>query len=330
MTESGAGETNTAAGRSTSMRRLTPFHYALIAALLLAIALAAFVLAGSRRGPGEDRLSDEQIASGKAERATDPASACAAQRTYDELRRELFRKAAALRGRDEAVFDQIARNAMLGVDRPRLVEHDQGIGQSRCAGTLTVALPPGLATGSGQSRLRGDAEYIVQPAADGSGPSVTLIGGESLTAALATLVRSGAPAAPPPAPAPQPDGDPLAPAGEAPPPELPPPGAPPGAPPPVAQRPPAPSFNCAQARTSGERAVCSSHELAALDRRMASLYFAAMRRAGPAEARLLRTTRDRFLGFRDRCPNDRCIAETYRGRMTEIGDIMAGRWSPGR
>ena len=37
-------------------------------------------------------------------------------------------------------------------------------------------------------------------------------------------------------------------------------------------------------------------------------------------------TRDRFLGYRDRCPTDSCIATTYRGRMREIDDIMAGRW----
>ena len=46
----------------------------------------------------------------------------------------------------------------------------------------------------------------------------------------------------------------------------------------------------------------------------------------PPQSRLLALTRDRFLGYRDRCPTDSCIATTYRGRMREIDDIMANRW----
>ena len=295
-------------------------------AILVGVLLALSV---RNSGPSRDRLSDEDLIAAEG-KARDPAATCADQGTYDELKRELFRKAAALRGRDEAAFEAIARSSVLAMDRPRLVESETANGLVSCAGRATVALPPGLSAGDGRSRVDGEVYYAVQPAADGSGTTVTLTGGDSLAAALATLVRSGArpatPVSPPPA---APVGDPLAPADEPPPPpESPPPGVQP--PPPAAQRPPAPSFNCAQARTSGERAVCASHELAALDRRMAAMYVAAMRRAGPAEARLLRTTRDRFLGFRDRCPNERCIAETYRGRMTEIGDLMAGRWSPPR
>ena len=44
------------------------------------------------------------------------------------------------------------------------------------------------------------------------------------------------------------------------------------------------------------------------------------------EQEQLRQTRDRFLGYRDQCRDNRCISNTYRGRMREIDDIMAGRW----
>jgi len=141
---------------------------------IIAIALAAILLIGllyvyaTRNGRvAYDRLDDAEV-SGQADKPADAAEICAAQRTYDELRRELFRKAAAIRGRDEAVFDAIARNAMLSVDRPRLVENDESLGQARCSGTLVVALPPGLATGNGLSQLRGEADYGVQAAADDS------------------------------------------------------------------------------------------------------------------------------------------------------------------
>jgi uncharacterized protein YecT (DUF1311 family) len=299
---------------------------------IIAIALAAILLIGllyvyaTRNGRvAYDRLDDAEV-SGQADKPADAAEICAAQRTYDELRRELFRKAAAIRGRDEAVFDAIARNAMLSVDRPRLVENDESLGQARCSGTLVVALPPGLATGNGLSQLRGEADYGVQAAADDSGPTVTLLSGESLTAALATLVRQGSAAVAAQPPASEPDVLLPAPSDVTPPtPDLQPSQEPAAAEGRTVAR---PSFDCAYAKTRGERAVCASDALADLDRRMAAQYVAAMRDAGPREARLLRTTRDRFLAYRDRCRNDQCIAETYRGRIREIGDIMSGDWRP--
>jgi hypothetical protein len=45
---------------------------------------------------------------------------------------------------------------------------------------------------------------------------------------------------------------------------------------------------------------------------------------------LLQSTRNRFVAYRDRCPNRQCIADAYLSRMREIRDIMEGRWQPGR
>jgi uncharacterized protein len=102
-----------------------------------------------------------------------------------------------------------------------------------------------------------------------------------------------------------------------------------------AARPPAaatntarPSFNCRYARTRGEVAVCENSTLAALDRQMAEQFNAAMAVAAPRQRRLLQRTRGRFLGYRDSCGSASCMAETYRSRMREISDIMAGRWNP--
>lgn len=76
--------------------------------------------------------------------------------------------------------------------------------------------------------------------------------------------------------------------------------------------------------------MCSDPELASLDRLMAAQYVAALRRADSSERALLQRTRDEFLGHRDQCPSDACVAQTYRGRMREISDIMSGRWEPPR
>jgi uncharacterized protein len=79
-----------------------------------------------------------------------------------------------------------------------------------------------------------------------------------------------------------------------------------------------------------ERAVCSDTGLAALDRQMSSQFYSALRRADPQQRRLLQSTRSGFLAFRDRCRSDACVADTYRGRMREISDIMDNRWNPRR
>jgi uncharacterized protein len=91
-----------------------------------------------------------------------------------------------------------------------------------------------------------------------------------------------------------------------------------------------PNFDCAGARTKSELAVCSDSGLAALDRNMAGQYVRALAAGTPDQRDLLRQTRDRFLGYRDRCPNRQCIADAYVGRMREIRDIMEGRWQPPR
>jgi uncharacterized protein len=70
--------------------------------------------------------------------------------------------------------------------------------------------------------------------------------------------------------------------------------------------------------------------LAALDVNMAAQYRRSLVAATPVQKQLLQTTRDRFLAYRDRCPNRQCIANAYVGRMREIRDIMEGRLTPAR
>ena len=55
---------------------------------------------------------------------------------------------------------------------------------------------------------------------------------------------------------------------------------------------------------------------------MAAHYNQALAGADSRTASELRRTRDRFLGYRERCPTDACIADAYRGRIREIDDIV--------
>ncbi len=293
------------------MRRPTPLNIALIAAGILILALIGWTVASSRRD-NPDRLTD--IASVAQPRFVDPAKRCAAQSTYDLIKRDLFRRAAALRGSDKAAFDRIASYSVVRVDQPLLDSEDEGTGALACSGILTLDLPPGVAVVGGRRILNAAIGYTLQRSADGNGEVLTLTRADAIITPLATLARVGQPSSDPLAPAPV---DPLAPA--------PLPTEPKTPPPPPVQATANPSFNCADARTRGEIAVCGDNVLAALDRQMAAAYVDALRDSDPTTSAMLRRSRDRFLGYRDQCPSNDCIADTYRGRIREIRDIASGR-----
>jgi hypothetical protein len=296
------------------MQRLNWTTIALIGGLLVLLGLIAYF--ASSRNPDQDKLIGNEI--GQAQ----PASAekrCASQATYALIKRELFRRAAQLRGSDQAAYDKLSAYAVVRMENPVMESEDSSTGAVNCSGSLSLDLPPGVAVVGGRRTLMSDVDYSVQPAADGSGTVVLLRNADAIIAPLATLARVAQPVQAAPvgtneaAPA---EANAVAPAAPA-----------PEGPRPVGAR---PSFDCANARSKGEIAVCSDAGLAALDRNMAAQYSRSLAVASPAQRSLLRQTRDRFVAYRDRCPNRACVGDAYVGRMREIRDIMEGHWSPPR
>jgi hypothetical protein len=279
----------------------------LVAAILMGVLLASSVW--------DERFKDEEQApANEAAAASKPdiEKWCAAQATYDAIKRELFRRAAQARGNDEQVFARLSDFALLRMNGPVVRGIDDRVSSVSCSGTAVLSLPPGVSAGGNRS-LSGDVDYTVQPAADGTGNVVRLGNADSILVPLATIRRSA------PAPAPvQPEeltnavGEEQPGEGEAPPAQG------------TARA--RPSFDCGNARTRSEIVICNDPGLAALDRQMAAQYNGALIEADRGERRLLERTRDRFLSYRERCATNQCIAETYRSRMREIGDIMSDRW----
>jgi len=319
-------------------RRSGPNRWMLIVGGLLLLGAILFGLSLTRSGPGSDAVGkDSEGESEQTAAAADPEARCAAPATYDLIKRELFRQAATTRGSDQAAFDQLSGYSALRVTKPVLREQDAGLERVSCQADVALDLPPGVQVVGGRRSLTASIGYNLQPAADRSGDVVTLSGAEGIVVPLATLARTGAVGTTndtQPVPEPTAPGaivPPTAPASSPPPAApSPPAAAPERSPPPPAAVPPSasarPSFNCARARTRGEIAVCKSSELAALDRQMANFYGTAYRGADPEARALLERTRTRFLGFRDRCRSDACVADAYRGRISEIRDITDGRW----
>jgi len=306
------------------MRRLNPTVVALLGVLVL---IGLIWLFASTRNPDQDKLNDSQLTQTS---APSPEKRCAAQATYDLIKRELFRQAAQLRGSDQAEYDRLAPYAALRVENPVMESQDKDTGAINCSGSVSLDLPPGVAVVGGRRTLMSDVDYTIQTAADASGDVILLRNADAIITPLATLSRTadtGEVQAPP--------DDTNTPDTEEPQPTVPdvqqPPSALQPSPPPVTRPVGArPSFDCSGARSRGEVAVCSDAGLAALDRTMAAQYRRALSAASPEEEALLRSTGERFIRYRDRCSNTACVGDAYTGRIREIRDIMEGRWQPPR
>jgi hypothetical protein len=306
----------------------------LVSGLVLLAVILAYVL--TRGNSEEDKLTNRTVSLGN------PAPSarerlCGESATYDLIKRELFRRAAKLRGSDQAAFDRLASAAVIRMENPVMESEDATTGGVNCSGSVALDLPPGVEVVGGRRTLTSDLDYMVTSAADGSGPVVLLKNADAIVTPLATVAQiSQSPAEVSQQPA-QENGagaETAAPSTQ-PMPTVERPQPPP--PPPQVQAPGSqrirtatarPSFDCTRARTRGEIAVCSEAGLAALDRQMAAQYARAFALASPEQRDILRESARRFYAYRDRCPTNACIGDAYTGRIQEIRDIMEGRWQP--
>lgn len=285
-----------------------------VAALLILLAMFA-----ASRNMEQDKLGDST--SYAAADNPDLNRACSGQAIYDQIKRALFRQAAQVRGKDAPAYEQLAVAASVRMENA--VAEGQSGELVDCSGSLSIDLPPGVATVAGRHMLMSDIYYGVALSPGGGKQVVQLRNANMLVDSLATLTLTAPPPLLPPAAKLPPDAEII---------NQPPAGIEPGAAAPAATPPgPArPSFDCADARSRGEQAVCDDPGLASLDRAMAAEYRRALAASTPDQAAALRQTRDRFLAYRDRCPNSSCVADAYTGRIREIRDIVAGRLQPGR
>jgi uncharacterized protein len=85
------------------------------------------------------------------------------------------------------------------------------------------------------------------------------------------------------------------------------------------------SFDCTKAPSATERAVCSSHTLAGLDRSMSEAYAVALRNAkkiDPAKGKEMAATQRAWLHTRDDCLGDvRCLDRVMRQRVDVLADV---------
>ncbi|MEM6616242.1 MAG: lysozyme inhibitor LprI family protein [Pseudomonadota bacterium] len=79
------------------------------------------------------------------------------------------------------------------------------------------------------------------------------------------------------------------------------------------------SFNCNQARTATEHAICANRQLSNYDDQMAEDYGWIRRRLSNADQQDLRAEQRFWLHERNRCGGDYgCLSEMYEGRISDL------------
>ncbi len=159
------------------MRWLNPTTAVLITAVL------ALLLVGYVFGVGDpDR--EERTASSA---ARDAAARCSSREASELLKRELFARAAALRGRDGAAMAQAARFSAVRVASATATDVDEGSEEVTCRSSLVVDLPPEMAVVGGRRSLAGTAEYRLQAGENGQAQLRLLSNPQAIVTPLAAL-----------------------------------------------------------------------------------------------------------------------------------------------
>src|SRR5438874_427921 len=140
------------------MRRLNPTLLALLGGVVILLLIIAYF--ATNRNSEQDKLTGNAITSNEviATRTAPPEKRCAAQATYDLIKRELFRRAAQQRGSNQATYDQLAGFAVARMENPVVESEDSTTRAVSCSGSLSLDLPPGVAVVGGRRTMMANVD----------------------------------------------------------------------------------------------------------------------------------------------------------------------------
>jgi hypothetical protein len=150
---------------------------------VLLVAVLALLLVGYVFGmpDGDD---EREVASAQ---GADASTRCSSKETSELLKWELFRRATALRGRDEAAMTQAARYSVVRIAPAGPAETSEGSGSVTCSANLDLDLPPNVAVVGGRRTLSAPARYEVQAGDGGQGLLRLLTSADAIVTPLAAL-----------------------------------------------------------------------------------------------------------------------------------------------
>jgi hypothetical protein len=136
---------------------------------VLALLLIAYVFLGGSRGDAHN------------------APHCTSPQALDLVKRELFRRAAATRNSNDAVFANAQNYSVLHAQSRLVRRLEGGSGKVSCSGALVLDLPPGVAAAGGRRSLAAQLQYRLEPAGAGSARLLMLNKADDLVVPLATV-----------------------------------------------------------------------------------------------------------------------------------------------
>lgn len=169
---------------------------AVIVAGIFALLLIAYVFLGGSSG------------------RADAAPHCTSQQALAQVKAELFRRAAAIRGTNDPAF-QTLENSSVVLAASRLERRHHGASSRvSCSGSLVLELPPGAAVVGGRQRLSANLAYDLEGQSGGGAQLLSLSNADTIAVPLASVGNAGAltGAAPQPNPPPAQTAPPLPPA----------------------------------------------------------------------------------------------------------------------
>ena len=145
---------------------------AVLLTLLLSLALVAYVFTGNS-GVRSDKEPH-----------------CTSKQALDQVKAELFRRAAAKLKLDAGAFSHIADNTMIRTTSRIYRRHYRGSDSITCSGPIALELPPGvLAAGDGVNISSG-IDYELEPGTGANARLLTLSRADALEVRLARLFKS--------------------------------------------------------------------------------------------------------------------------------------------
>lgn len=179
------------ARRELRLRRWLPASLFGAAAVLLLLPLLIpppFV-PPDQSGPASSVGGRQQAAPLEQDQTTtgwNPDALCSSAAAASQIKRELFRRAARLRGSDRAAYDTVADYTLIRFTSPLNARAESET--VSCNASIAVDLPPGVATLGGQRTLAADVAYSLRTAA-GAMDMVSLSNEGRIVAALAGLAQ---------------------------------------------------------------------------------------------------------------------------------------------
>jgi uncharacterized protein YecT (DUF1311 family) len=153
------------------MARISTKAVLLIAAVL-ALLLIAYVFTGSRPARGS------------------AAPHCASPQALDQVKAELFRRAARVRGNSDPEFVNLARYSVVRAPSRMVRRHHGNSGKVTCTGAIALDRPPGVAMAGGQRSIGSSLSYDLEPAAGGVPHLLALGKSDAFVVPLATAFQN--------------------------------------------------------------------------------------------------------------------------------------------